>query len=88
MRVLVTGSGGREHAIAWRIAQSSAVEKVFVAPGNAGTELEEKLENVSISPMDFGSLIEFARSQKVDLTVVGPEGPLVAGSIKLRCPTG
>ena len=81
MKVLVTGSGGREHALAWRIAQSSAVEKVFVAPGNAGTELEEKLQNVSISPMDFDALIEFAQSEKVDLTVVGPEDPLVAGCV-------
>lgn len=91
MKVLVTGSGGREHALAWRIAQSSAVEKVFVAPGNAGTELEEKLQNVSISPMDFDGLIEFAQSEKVDLTVVGPEDPLVAGCVDrfaeagLRC---
>ena len=91
MKVLVTGGGGREHALAWRIAQSRAVEKVFVAPGNAGTELEEKLHNVSISPMDFDALIEFAQSEKVDLTVVGPEDPLVAGCVDrfaeagLRC---
>ena len=91
MKVLVTGGGGREHALAWRIAQSSAVEKVFVAPGNAGTELEEKLQNVSISPMDFDALIEFAQSENVDLTVVGPEDPLVAGCVDrfaeagLRC---
>ena len=91
MKVLVTGGGGREHALAWRIAQSRAVEKVFVAPGNAGTELEEKLQNVSISPMDFDALIEFAQSEKVDLTVVGPEDPLVAGCVDrfaeagLRC---
>lgn len=81
MKVLVTGGGGREHALAWRIAQSSAVEKVFVAPGNAGTELEEKLQNVSISPMDFDALLAFAQSEKVDLTVVGPEDPLVAGCV-------
>ena len=91
MKVLVTGGGGREHALAWRIAQSRAVEKVFVAPGNAGTEIEEKLQNVSISPMDFDALIEFAQSEKVDLTVVGPEDPLVAGCVDrfaeagLRC---
>jgi len=91
MKVLVTGGGGREHALAWRIAQSSAVEKVFVAPGNAGTELEEKLHNVSISPMDFDALIEFAQTEKIDLTVVGPEDPLVAGCVDrfaeagLRC---
>ena len=91
MKVLVTGGGGREHALAWRIAQSRAVEKVFVAPGNAGTELEEKLHNVSISPMDFDALIEFAQTEKIDLTVVGPEDPLVAGCVDrfaeagLRC---
>ena len=91
MKVLVTGSGGREHALAWRIAQSSDVEKVFVAPGNAGTELEDKLQNVSISPMDFDALIEFAQSENVDLTVIGPEDPLVAGCVDrfaeagLRC---
>ncbi len=91
MKVLVTGSGGREHALAWRIAQSSVVEKVFVAPGNAGTELEDKLQNVSISPMDFDGLIEFAQNESVDLTVVGPEDPLVAGCVDrfvaagLRC---
>ncbi len=91
MKVLVTGSGGREHALAWRIAQSDDVERVFVAPGNAGTELEDKLQNVPISPMDFGALIEFAQSENVDLTVVGPEDPLVAGCVDrfaeagLRC---
>ncbi|MGV0035498.1 MAG: phosphoribosylamine--glycine ligase [Candidatus Azotimanducaceae bacterium WSBS_2022_MAG_OTU7] len=91
MKVLVTGSGGREHALAWRIAQSSDVEIVFVAPGNAGTELEDRLQNVPISPMDFDALIEFAQSENIDLTVVGPEDPLVAGCVDrfakagLRC---
>ena len=91
MKVLVTGGGGREHALAWRIAQSSDVEKVYVAPGNAGTGLEEKLQNVPISPMDFDALIKFAQSENVDLTVVGPEDPLVAGCVDrfteagLRC---
>lgn len=91
MKVLVTGSGGREHALAWRIAQSSGVERVYVAPGNAGTALEDKIENVPISPLDFDGLIQFARSNDIGLTVVGPEDPLVAGIVDrfneagLRC---
>ncbi len=91
MKVLVTGSGGREHALAWRIAQSSGVERVYVAPGNAGTALEDKLENVPISPLDFEGLIQFARANDIGLTVVGPEDPLVAGIVDrfneagLRC---
>jgi phosphoribosylamine--glycine ligase len=91
MKVLVTGSGGREHALAWRIAQSIDVEKVYVAPGNAGTSQDEKLENIAISPMDFPALIEFAQSNGVGLTVIGPENPLVAGVVDqfqaagLRC---
>jgi|TARA_Y100000310_G_scaffold340581_1_gene436916 phosphoribosylamine--glycine ligase len=91
MKILVTGSGGREHALAWKAAQSRGVEKVFVAPGNAGTQLEEKLENVAIDVMDFESLAEFAAENSVDLTIIGPENPLVAGVVdyfgerKLRC---
>lgn len=81
MKVLVTGSGGREHALAWKIAASPQVEKVYVAPGNAGTALEEGLENVAIGPMDFDALIEFAKEKSVDLTVIGPEDPLVAGVV-------
>lgn len=81
MKVLVTGNGGREHALAWKIAQSARVDKVFVAPGNAGTAQEEGLENIDIDPMDFPALIEFARSENVGLTVVGPEAPLVAGAV-------
>ena len=81
MRVLVTGSGGREHAIAWRIAQSSAVEKVFVAPGNAGTAMEKNLQNVNLDPMDFAALAEFASSNDIGLTIVGPEAPLVDGIV-------
>jgi phosphoribosylamine--glycine ligase len=79
MRILVIGSGGREHALAWKIKQSARVEQVFVAPGNAGTALDA--ENVDISPTDFPRLIKFVRENQVGLTVVGPEAPLVAGIV-------
>jgi phosphoribosylamine---glycine ligase len=79
MNVLVVGNGGREHALAWKIAQSPRVERVYVAPGNAGTAAEAV--NVAISPMDFAGLIEFARKNEVRLTVVGPEAPLAAGIV-------
>ena len=79
MRILVIGNGGREHALAWKLAESSSVERVFVAPGNPGTALEAKCENVAIGVMDFDALTAFAGSQSIDLTVVGPEAPLVAG---------
>ncbi|MEC8601378.1 MAG: phosphoribosylamine--glycine ligase [Pseudomonadota bacterium] len=79
MRILVIGNGGREHALAWKLAESSSVERVFVAPGNPGTALEAKCENVPIGVMDFHALTAFAGSQSIDLTVVGPEAPLVAG---------
>ena len=79
MNVLVIGSGGREHALAWKLAQSSRVERVFVAPGNAGTAREA--ENVDISPTDFARLIKFVRQNNVRLTVVGPEQPLSAGIV-------
>ncbi|MDR3109859.1 MAG: phosphoribosylamine--glycine ligase [Planctomycetaceae bacterium] len=84
MNTLVIGSGGREHAIAWKMSQSPRVKKVFVAPGNAGTALERdgsKIENVPISENDIAALISFARQNKVTLTVVGPEKPLCAGII-------
>ncbi len=81
MNILVTGSGGREHALAWKLAQSDRVGKVFVAPGNAGTSLEPGIENVDIDPLDFPALIDFARSNSIDLTVVGPEAPLVEGMV-------
>ncbi len=79
MKLLVIGGGGREHAIAWRLAQSPRVSKVFVAPGNAGTTLEEGLENVALGTSD--DLIAFARRQQIALTVVGPEAPLAAGIV-------
>src|SRR2546425_2594597 len=77
MKLLVIGSGGREHAIAWKLAQSPRVQKVYVAPGNAGTALEPGLENVALSALP--DLVCFARKENVQLTVVGPEAPLAAG---------
>ena len=79
MKLLVIGNGGREHAIAWRLAQSDRVEKVYVAPGNAGTALTEGLENISI--IDPRELIAFAKENAIDFTVVGPEAPLAAGIV-------
>ena len=81
MKVLVIGSGGREHAIAWRLAQSPRVQKVFVAPGNGGTARERGLENVAISAID--KLAEFALVENIHLTVVGPEPPLADGIVDL-----
>uniref|UniRef100_UPI0003B73644 phosphoribosylamine--glycine ligase n=1 Tax=Pseudoalteromonas ruthenica TaxID=151081 RepID=UPI0003B73644 len=81
MNVLVIGSGGREHALAFKAAQSSKVEKVFVAPGNAGTALEPKLENVAIGVDDIDALIAFVKENQVELTIVGPEAPLVIGVV-------
>jgi len=79
MNVLVIGNGGREHALAWKLAQSSRAERIFVAPGNAGTAVDA--ENVDISPTDFARLIKFAQQNNVGLTVVGPELPLVKGIV-------
>jgi phosphoribosylamine--glycine ligase len=79
MNVLVIGSGGREHALAWKIAQSPRADRVWVAPGNAGTA--EDAENVEMQIDDFGKIIEFAKQNAVDLTVVGPEAPLAAGLV-------
>ncbi len=79
MNVLVIGSGGREHALAWKVAQSKNIHKVYLAPGNAGTALEPKLENVAISATDIDALLEFAQSNDIGLTIVGPEQPLVDG---------
>ena len=79
MNVLVIGEGGREHALAWKLRQSSRVERVFVAPGNAGTAMDA--ENVDIAPTDWPRLIKFAQQNKVRLTVVGPETPLVPGIV-------
>ena len=81
MKVLVIGSGGREHALAWKAAQSKQVEKVFVAPGNAGTTNEAKLENIDISVGDLTALVNFAKTNDIGLTIVGPEQPLVDGVV-------
>ncbi|MDH2431895.1 phosphoribosylamine--glycine ligase [Pokkaliibacter sp. MBI-7] len=83
MKVLVIGNGGREHALAWQVAQHPQVEKVFVAPGNAGTALEAKLENVAIDVLALDALADFAAQNNIDLTIVGPEAPLVAGVVDL-----
>ena len=69
MKALIIGNGGREHALAWKIEQSSLVDKVFVAPGNGGTALEEKIENINISVNDIDKLVSFAKEEKVDLTI-------------------
>ena len=79
--ILVVGSGGREHALAWKFIQSPHTEKVFVAPGNAGTALEDGIENINISSDDIPALIAFAKKENISLTVVGPEAPLVAGIV-------
>jgi len=91
LNVLVIGSGGREHALAWKAAQSDVVETVFVAPGNAGTATESGIENIALDTMDFVGLADFAEQKNVGLTIVGPEAPLVEGVVDyfesrgLRC---
>ncbi|ALG67321.1 phosphoribosylamine--glycine ligase [Beggiatoa leptomitoformis] len=91
MKILIIGNGGREHALAWKVAQTAGVAKVFVAPGNAGTAREAKVENVPIKSDDIHTLVTFALQQRIDLTIVGPEAPLVAGVVDkfrvagLRC---
>ena len=79
MKVLVIGSGGREHAIAWKLLQSARVQTVYVAPGNGGTGSDNRLHNVPLT--DFKDLAEFAEREKIALTVVGPEGPLAGGIV-------
>ena len=81
MKVLIIGNGGREHALAWKAAQSPLVTKVFVAPGNAGTALEPNLENINIKANDISGLLNFAQQLQIDLTIVGPEVPLVLGVV-------
>lgn len=81
MKVLVVGSGGREHALAWKAAQSSRAERVLVAPGNAGTAHEPKVENVTVAADDLDGLLALARARDVGLTIVGPEAPLVGGIV-------
>ena len=81
MNVLIIGNGGREHALAWKAAQSANVETVYVAPGNAGTALDQGIENVDIAVSDFAALADFASSNNVGITIVGPEAPLVDGIV-------
>lgn len=81
MNILIIGSGGREHALAWKVARSPDAQKIFVAPGNAGTELEPSVSNVDIDATDISALIEFATKNTIGLTIVGPEVPLVAGIV-------
>ncbi len=91
LRVLIVGGGGREHALAWKAAQSARVAKVHVAPGNAGTAREAKCENLAIAAEDIDGLLGYAQQQKIDLTLIGPEAPLALGIVdrfraaKLRC---
>lgn len=81
MKILIIGSGGREHSLAWKAAQSANVEAIYVAPGNAGTAGEPKIKNIAIDVMDFESLANFAESESISLTIVGPEAPLVDGVV-------
>ncbi len=81
MKVLIVGSGGREHALAWQCANFNIIEHVFVAPGNAGTALEEKISNIQIQSSESEALIEFAIKEAIDITIIGPEAPLVAGIV-------
>ncbi len=91
MKILIVGGGGREHALAWKSAQSPRVRHVYVAPGNAGTALEPNVSNVNIAADDVDALVAFAAQERIDLTIVGPEVPLVAGVVDrfqaagLRC---
>ena len=91
MKVLIVGSGGREHALAWKCAQSSRVTEVLVAPGNAGTAREPKLRNVAVAADDVAGLVTLAQREAIDLTIIGPEAPLVLGVVDafeaagLRC---
>ncbi|NSJ92712.1 phosphoribosylamine--glycine ligase, partial [Coprococcus sp. MSK.21.13] len=81
MKILIVGSGGREHAIAWKVAQNPKVEKIYCAPGNGGTALMDKCENIDIE--EIGILADFAEENAVDLTIVGPEVPLVNGIVDI-----
>ena len=91
MKVLIVGSGGREHALAWKCAQSSRVTEVLVAPGNAGTATEAKVRNVAVNAEDVAGLVELAKREHIELTIIGPEAPLVLGVVDafeaagLRC---
>ena len=88
MKVLIVGGGGREHALAWKCAQSSRVREVLVAPGNGGTDSEPRVRNVAVAASDIAGLLELARREAVDLTIIGPEAPLVAGISDAFCAAG
>src|SRR5690242_1121833 len=79
MQLLLIGNGGREHALAWKLAQSSLAERILIAPGNGGTTLPPKCENRAVSAENLDGLVELAQTEKIDLVMVGPEVPLVAG---------
>ncbi len=81
MQVLIIGSGGREHALAWKVAQNPQVDTIYVAPGNAGTALEHKVQNINIGITDIPALVAFAQDKAIELTIVGPEAPLVIGVV-------
>ena len=81
MKILVIGSGGREHALAWKLKQSAGVDEVLVAPGNAGSAMESGVRNINVAATDISGLIELSRNENIDFTVVGPEAPLVAGAV-------
>lgn len=81
MKILIIGAGGREHALAWKIAQSEQVSNVYVAPGNAGSALENKVQNAAINVLDNDALVAFAQTEGIDLAIVGPEAPLVNGVV-------
>ncbi|HYC09475.1 MAG TPA: phosphoribosylamine--glycine ligase N-terminal domain-containing protein, partial [Steroidobacteraceae bacterium] len=81
MKVLIVGAGGREHALAWKCARATRVAEVLVAPGNAGTATEPKVRNVEVAAEDIAALVDLAQRERVALTIVGPEGPLVAGIV-------
>src|ERR1041384_5277107 len=91
MKVLIVGSGGREHALAWKVAQSLKVSEVLVAPGNGGTATEPRVRNVNVGSEDVAGLVALAKAEKVGLTLIGPEAPLVIGVVDafaaagLRC---
>ena len=91
MKILVVGSGGREHALAWKLKQSPLADIVYVAPGNAGTAMETGVENIDIAADDIHGLCKFAKESAIDMTIIGPEVPLVLGitdlfnSAGLRC---
>src|SRR6516164_6854220 len=81
MKVLIVGGGGREHALAWKCAAAARVTEVLVAPGNAGTAIEPRVRNVGVAAEDVAALVQLAATERVGLTIVGPEAPLVAGIV-------